>query len=144
MRSQTSLALATRSKTYERTCTVLRRCVKSLIFHSKYAQMKETSIPQLGHGLSKPDLATRTYLLGGIFCLLKEQRTIATSHRSTQHLLADLQIRLEATFSLSPEQRVSNFLVLLSLSDLKSKLYFRQIYELLRVTLSSILTGSHS
>jgi hypothetical protein len=63
---------------------------------------------QLGHGLNKSDLATRTYLLGSIFCILKEQRAIAASHQSTQHLLTDLQIRLETTFSLSPEQRVSN------------------------------------
>ncbi|KAG2124002.1 hypothetical protein DEU56DRAFT_983680 [Suillus clintonianus] len=62
---------------------------------------------KLGHGLSKSDLATRTYLLGSIFCILKEQRMIAASHQSTQTLLADLQIRLEATFSLSPEQRTN-------------------------------------
>ncbi|KAG1833240.1 hypothetical protein DFJ58DRAFT_736126 [Suillus subalutaceus] len=59
---------------------------------------------RLGHGLSKSDLATRTYLLGSIFCILKEQRKIAASHQSTQNLLADLQICLETTFSLSPEQ----------------------------------------
>ncbi|KAG1795418.1 uncharacterized protein HD556DRAFT_1472944 [Suillus plorans] len=62
---------------------------------------------KLGHGLSKSDLATRTYLLGSIFCILKEQRIIAASHQSTQQLLADLQIRLETTFSLSPEQRTN-------------------------------------
>jgi hypothetical protein len=38
---------------------------------------------QVGRGLSKPDLATRTYLLGGIFCLLKEHRMIMASHMST-------------------------------------------------------------
>ncbi|KAG1773420.1 hypothetical protein EDD22DRAFT_767274, partial [Suillus occidentalis] len=52
-------------------------------------------------------LATRTYLLGSIFCILKEQRKIAASHQSTQNLLADLQIRLETTFALSPEQRTN-------------------------------------
>lgn len=62
---------------------------------------------KLGRGLSKPNLATRTYLLGGIFCVLKEQRMIAASHLSTQHLLTDLQIHFEATFSLSPEQRTN-------------------------------------
>ncbi|KAG1852899.1 hypothetical protein C8R48DRAFT_611479 [Suillus tomentosus] len=62
---------------------------------------------QLGHGLSKSDLATRTYLLRSIFCILKEQRIIAASHQSTQHLLADLQICLETTFSLSPKQRTN-------------------------------------
>jgi hypothetical protein len=82
-----------------------------------YAYSDETVALQLGRGLSKPDLATRTYLLGGVFCVLKEQRVIAASHLSTQHLLADLQIRLEATFSLSPEQRVS---ILPALSPIRS------------------------
>ncbi|KIK31784.1 hypothetical protein CY34DRAFT_102766 [Suillus luteus UH-Slu-Lm8-n1] len=59
---------------------------------------------RLGHGLSKTDLATRTYLLGSIFCILQEQHKIAASHQSTQNLLTDLQIRLETTFTLSPEQ----------------------------------------
>jgi hypothetical protein len=84
-----------------------------------YAYSDETVALQLGHGLSKPDLATRTYLLGGVFCVLKEQRVIAASHLSTQHLLADLQIRLEATFSLSPEQRVSNLPALFPIRSLK-------------------------
>ncbi|KAG2050211.1 hypothetical protein BDR06DRAFT_1011385 [Suillus hirtellus] len=66
---------------------------------------------KLGHGLSKSDLATRTYLLGSIFCILKEQRIIAASHQSTQHLLADLQIHLKTTFSLSPEQRMNIHIV---------------------------------
>ncbi|KAG1793396.1 hypothetical protein EV424DRAFT_1452376 [Suillus variegatus] len=82
---------------------------------------------KLGCGLSKPDLATRTYLLGSVFCLLKEQRLIAASHVSTQHLLADLQIRLEATFSLSPEQRMNIRIVA---SDL--------IFDATRITFMSL------
>jgi hypothetical protein len=61
---------------------------------------------QMGRGLSKPDIATRSYLLAAIFSLVTENRTMAAAHRSTQHLLADLQLRLEATFTLNPEQKV--------------------------------------
>jgi hypothetical protein len=60
----------------------------------------------MGRGLSKPDIATRSYLLAAMFSLVKENRAMTAAHRSTQHLLGDLQIRLDATFTLSPEQKV--------------------------------------
>lgn len=60
----------------------------------------------MGRGLSKPDIATRSYLLAAMFSLVKENRAMTVAHRSTQHLLSDLQIRLDATFTVSPEQKV--------------------------------------
>lgn len=60
----------------------------------------------MGRGLSRPDIATRLYLLSATFSLIKENRAMAAAHHSTQHLMTDLQIRLDATFTLNPEQKV--------------------------------------
>ncbi|KIJ60408.1 hypothetical protein HYDPIDRAFT_98863, partial [Hydnomerulius pinastri MD-312] len=61
----------------------------------------------MGRGLPKADIATRSYLLAAIFSLIKENRAMTNAHRNTQQFLADLQIRLEVTFSLSPEQKAN-------------------------------------
>ena len=60
----------------------------------------------MGWGLNKADIATRSYLLAAIFSLIKENREMTNAQRNTQQLLADLQIRLDVTFSLTPEQKV--------------------------------------
>lgn len=70
----------------------------------------------MGQGLSKADIATRSYLLAAIFSLIKENREMTNAQRNTQQLLADLQIRLEVTFTLTPEQKVCHTFVFLSLS----------------------------
>ncbi|KZP26848.1 hypothetical protein FIBSPDRAFT_854555 [Athelia psychrophila] len=62
---------------------------------------------KLGSGLEKADLATRAYLVASVFSLIKENRAMTAAHRGTQTLLADLQIRLDATFSLSTEQKAN-------------------------------------
>lgn len=67
----------------------------------------------MGRGLNKADIATRSYLLAAIFSLIKENREMTSAHRNTQQLLADLQIRLEVTFSLTAEQKVCRFFNLL-------------------------------
>ena len=41
---------------------------------------------------------------------------MTNAQRNTQQLLADLQIRLEVTFTLMPEQKVCHTFVFLSLS----------------------------
>ena len=70
-------------------------------------------LQQMGRGLNKADIATRSYLLTAIFSLIKENREMTSAHRNTQQLLADLQIWLEVTFSLTAEQKVHNFFNLL-------------------------------
>ena len=60
----------------------------------------------MGWGLDKANIATRSYLLAAIFSLIKENREMTDAQRNTQQLLADLQIRLEVTFSLTPKQKV--------------------------------------
>ena len=60
----------------------------------------------MGRGLDKANIATRSYLLAAIFSLIKENREMTDAQRNTQKLLTDLQIRLEVTFSLTPEQKV--------------------------------------
>ncbi|KIM65615.1 hypothetical protein SCLCIDRAFT_22514 [Scleroderma citrinum Foug A] len=62
---------------------------------------------KMGRGLNKADIATRSYLLAAIFSLIKENREMTNAQRNTQQLLADLQIRLDVTFSLTPEQKLS-------------------------------------
>lgn len=58
--------------------------------------------------LSKSDLLTRVYILAVIFGDIAERRRAAeTSNiRDLPGLMADLKIRLEATFTLMPEQKV--------------------------------------
>jgi len=60
----------------------------------------------MGWGLDKADIATGSYLLATIFSLIKENQEMTDAQWNTQQLLADLQIRLEVTFSLTPEQKV--------------------------------------
>ena len=60
----------------------------------------------MGQGLSKADIATQSYLLAAIFSLIKENREMTNAQHNTQQLLADLQIRLEVTFTLTPEHSV--------------------------------------
>ena len=60
----------------------------------------------MGWGLDKANIATQSYLLAAIFSLIKENREMTNAQWNTQQLLADLQIRLEVTFSLTPEQKV--------------------------------------
>lgn len=68
----------------------------------------------MGNGLTKADLATRAYIVASIFSLIKENRAMTAAHRGTQTLMADLQIRLDATFSISTEQKASGHLLHLS------------------------------
>ncbi|KIM57522.1 hypothetical protein SCLCIDRAFT_28758 [Scleroderma citrinum Foug A] len=60
---------------------------------------------KMGRGLDKADIATQSYLLAAIFSLIKENREMTDAQWNTQQLLADLQIHLEVTFSLTPEQK---------------------------------------
>ena len=60
----------------------------------------------MGRGLDKADIATRSYLLAAIFSLIKENWEMTDAQWNTQQLLADLQICLEVTFSLTPKQKV--------------------------------------
>ncbi|KAI6028185.1 hypothetical protein EDC04DRAFT_2899035 [Pisolithus marmoratus] len=62
---------------------------------------------KMGRGLDKADIATCAYLLTAIFSLIKENREMTNAHCSTQQLLADLQIQLEVTFSLTSEQKAN-------------------------------------
>ncbi|KIM50799.1 hypothetical protein SCLCIDRAFT_1225090 [Scleroderma citrinum Foug A] len=61
----------------------------------------------MGRGLNKADIATRSYLLVAIFSLIKENQEMTSTHRNTQQLLADLQIQLKVTFSLTAEQKAN-------------------------------------
>ena len=83
----------------------------------------------MGWGLNKADIATRSYLLAAIFSLIKENREMTNAQRNTQQLLTDLQIRLDVTFSLTPEQKSRitfmsmHFDVEVSITDQYSPLY---------------------
>lgn len=60
----------------------------------------------MGHGLSKPDMATRLFLLASIFQVLRELHTAVESNNAIKSLLTDLQIRLDDTFALTNDQKV--------------------------------------
>jgi hypothetical protein len=60
----------------------------------------------MGEGLSKPDLATRTYTLAAIFEALRERQAVVGAIQTLLSLITDLQICLEDTFALSNEQKV--------------------------------------
>lgn len=60
----------------------------------------------MGEGLSKPDLATRMFLLASIFDLMRERQEVADAHLALKILLGDLQSRLDSTFTLNEEQKV--------------------------------------
>lgn len=95
----------------------------------------------MGRGLPKADIATRSYLLAAIFSLIKENRAMTNAHRNTQQFLADLQIRLEVTFSLSPEQKVGfKYLVYMSSARLSGD---RQMFVSLQETSFLIVAASH-
>jgi len=64
---------------------------------------------QMGQGLSKADIATRSYLLAAIFSLIKENREMTNAQRNTQQLLADLQIRLGPFLSRLSKRSVTYF-----------------------------------
>ncbi|KAL4061772.1 hypothetical protein J3A83DRAFT_4374575 [Scleroderma citrinum] len=52
-------------------------------------------------------METWSYLLAAIFSLIKENHMMTNAQHNTQQLLADLQIWLEVTFSLTPEQKAN-------------------------------------
>ncbi|KAI6026092.1 hypothetical protein EDC04DRAFT_2606177 [Pisolithus marmoratus] len=70
---------------------------------------------KMGQGLDKADIATRAYLLAAIFSLIKENQEMTNACHSTQLLLADLQIQLEVTFSLTSEQKANIHLMTVDL-----------------------------
>lgn len=61
---------------------------------------------QMGGNLSKPDLATRTYMLAATFELMRQRQEVVDAQKALHILIADLQTRINTTFALNEEQRV--------------------------------------
>ncbi|KIN97130.1 hypothetical protein M404DRAFT_32591 [Pisolithus tinctorius Marx 270] len=68
---------------------------------------------QFSFGDSEQDLQHNLhgFAKAAIFSLIKENRAMTNAHRNTQQLLADLQIRLKNTFTLSHEQKANVHIV---------------------------------
>lgn len=60
----------------------------------------------MGETLNKPDLATRAFMLSAIFELMRQRKEVAESQQALKVLIADLQVRLDVTFTLNEEHRV--------------------------------------
>lgn len=61
----------------------------------------------MGDGLTRPDLSTRVYLLGTLLDITRERREEAEANRALRNIIIDLQIRLDTSFEVTVEQRVS-------------------------------------
>jgi hypothetical protein len=61
---------------------------------------------QMGRGLSKPDLATRAFLLAALSRSGVEQRKTEEMNRQLHSMVTDLAIRLDDNFALTNEQKV--------------------------------------
>ena len=61
---------------------------------------------QLGHGLSKPDLTTRVYLLASNLRTNSQQVQFVEVSAKLHGILADVELRLDSKFNVSSEQMV--------------------------------------
>jgi hypothetical protein len=61
----------------------------------------------MGAGLSRPDILTQVFLLGTLFDMAREHRDEAEANQLLRSVVYDLQVRLDTTFELTAEQRVS-------------------------------------
>ncbi|KAI9436625.1 hypothetical protein H4582DRAFT_2078250 [Lactarius indigo] len=69
------------------------------------------SIPKIAAGMSRGHMQLYIYQTALLFAVLKECRALANTSRNDRAMMADLHIRLEGTFTLSPEQRTNIRLV---------------------------------
>lgn len=58
-------------------------------------------------GLSRPDLSTRIYTLGTLLDMARERREESNANRALRTIISDLQVRLDTSFELTAEQKVS-------------------------------------
>jgi len=61
---------------------------------------------QLGHGLSKPDLTTRVYLLASNLRANSQRVQLAEMSAKLYSMLTDVELRLDSKFNVSGEQMV--------------------------------------
>jgi hypothetical protein len=60
----------------------------------------------MGRGLSKPDLATRTFLLAALSSLIIDRRSAAEMNQHLHSMILELSIQLDDNFALTNKQKV--------------------------------------
>jgi hypothetical protein len=66
-----------------------------------------TNSGQLARGLPKGQIQSHLIQIGLLYSILKECRALAEASRANRVMMSEIQGRLEETFSVSQEQRVS-------------------------------------
>jgi len=64
----------------------------------------------MGRGLSKADLATRTFLLAAVSSLIMDRQSAAEMNQRLHAMILELSMRLDDNFALTNEQKASNVL----------------------------------